>query len=73
MNDSYSDHARTAILGAINEEHDFGGWLAAVLSNVAADLGSSDALTAGAAGLVGGRARTTAGERDRRLGRRLPG
>ncbi len=50
MNDRYSDQARTAILAAVNEEHDFGGWLAAVLSDVAADLGSSHALTAGRPG-----------------------
>lgn len=50
MNDRYSDQARTAILAGVNEEHDFGGWLAAVLSSVAAGLGSSDALTAGRPG-----------------------
>jgi hypothetical protein len=31
-------------------EHDFAGWLAAVLAHVAAGLGSSDALTQGRPG-----------------------
>jgi hypothetical protein len=50
MNESYNDHARAAILAAVNAEHDFGGWLAGVLASVAAELGSSDALTAGRPG-----------------------
>jgi fructose-1-phosphate kinase PfkB-like protein len=50
MNQSYTEHARDAFLEAAHTEHDFGGWLAAVLSSVAADLGSSDALTAGRPG-----------------------
>jgi len=50
MNDRYSDQARTAILAAANAEHDFAGWLTGVLSSVAADLGSSHALTAGRPG-----------------------
>lgn len=43
----YTREARCAILLAAKAEHDFGGWLAAVLASVAADLGSSYALTAG--------------------------
>jgi hypothetical protein len=35
----YSDQARDAIRGAFEAEHDFGGWLAAVLASVAAELG----------------------------------
>jgi hypothetical protein len=46
----YTKQAHAAILAAVREQHDFGGWLAAVLSSVAADLGSSDALTAGRPG-----------------------
>jgi hypothetical protein len=46
----YSPRARTAIAAAVREEHDFGGWLAYVLANVAADLGSTEALTAGRPG-----------------------
>jgi hypothetical protein len=46
MEHSYNDQARAAILEAAKAEHDFGGWLAAVLACVAAELGSSDALTA---------------------------
>ena len=46
----YTRNARLAILVAVREEHDFGGWLAAVLSSVAANLGSSDALIAGRPG-----------------------
>jgi hypothetical protein len=48
--DHYTRQAHAAILAAVRDEHDFGGWLAAVLSSVAADLGSSDALTAGRPG-----------------------
>jgi fructose-1-phosphate kinase PfkB-like protein len=50
MSQSYTDQARAAILAAARAEHDFGGWLAVVLASVAADLGSSDALTAGRPG-----------------------
>ncbi len=46
----YTAQARAAILAAVRAQHDFGGWLAAVLSSVAADLGSSHALTAGRPG-----------------------
>jgi hypothetical protein len=43
---SYTDRAATAILDAVREEHDFGGWLAHVLATAAAELGSIAALTA---------------------------
>ena len=46
----YTKQAHAAILAAVRKEDDFGGWLAAVLSTVAADLGSADALTAGRPG-----------------------
>jgi hypothetical protein len=46
----YTKQARVAILAAVRDQHDFGGWLAGVLSSVAADLGSSDALTGGRPG-----------------------
>jgi hypothetical protein len=46
----YTKQARVAILAAVRDQHDFGGWLAGVLSSVAADLRSSDALTAGRPG-----------------------
>jgi hypothetical protein len=42
----YTDRAVTAILDAVREEHDFGGWLAGVLATAAAELGSAAALTA---------------------------
>jgi hypothetical protein len=38
--------ANAAILAAVREQHDFAGWLAAVLASVAACLGSSDGLIA---------------------------
>jgi hypothetical protein len=41
----YTDRAATAILDAVREEHDFGGWLAQVLATAAAELGSTAALT----------------------------
>jgi hypothetical protein len=49
-NGDYTTDAHTAILQAVRDQHDFGGWLAAVLASVSADLGSTDALTAGRPG-----------------------
>jgi hypothetical protein len=46
----YTNRAATATLEAARNEHDFGGWLASVLARTAADLGSTDALTAGRPG-----------------------
>jgi hypothetical protein len=48
--DDYSQVASTAVLAAARAEHDFAGWLAAVLAQVASELGSSDAITAGRPG-----------------------
>ena len=47
---SYTDGATSAIVDAIREEHDFGGWLAQILATAAAELGSTAALTAGRSG-----------------------
>ena len=47
---SYTDHATTAILDAVREEHDFSGWLGQVLATAAAELGSTAALIAGRPG-----------------------
>jgi hypothetical protein len=49
-NHDYTEDARAAILAAVREQHDFGGWLAGVLAGAAAELGSSDALIAGQPG-----------------------
>lgn len=49
-NGAYTTKAHTAILAAVREQPDFGGWLAGVLASVAADLGSTSALTAGRSG-----------------------
>jgi hypothetical protein len=46
----YTKDARDAVLHAVRDEHDFGGWLASVLASVAAELGSTFALTAGRPG-----------------------
>jgi hypothetical protein len=46
----YTKKAHAAILAAVRDEHDFGGWLAGVLATVSADLGSTDALIAGRPG-----------------------
>ena len=46
----YTRRAVAAITQAARAEHDFGGWLAGVLADVAGRLGSSDALTAGRPG-----------------------
>jgi len=43
---TYTDRAATAIVDAVREQHDFGGWLARVLATAAAELGSTAALTA---------------------------
>jgi hypothetical protein len=46
-------HTRAAVdalTRAVNKEHDFAGWLAGVLAQVAARKGSSGALTAGRPG-----------------------
>jgi hypothetical protein len=48
--DDYTRNAHHAILQAVRDQHDFGGWLAGVLASVSADLGSTDALTAGRPG-----------------------
>jgi hypothetical protein len=50
MTDSYTVPAGRAVLEAARSEHDFGGWLAHVLAAAAAELGSTDALTAGRPG-----------------------
>ena len=42
---TYTDRAAAAIVDAVREEHDFGGWLAQVLATAAAELGSTAALT----------------------------
>ena len=47
---SYTDGATSAIVDAIREEHDFGGWPAQILATAAAELGSTAALTAGRPG-----------------------
>ena len=47
---TYTNRAAAAILDAVREEHDFGGWLAQVLATAAAELGSTAALTAGRPG-----------------------
>lgn len=49
-NGDYTKQAHTAILVAVREQHDFGGWLAGVLATVAAELGSTEALNAGRPG-----------------------
>jgi hypothetical protein len=46
MADSYTVCAGRAVLEAARNEHDFGGWLAHVLAAAAAELGSTESLTA---------------------------
>ncbi len=59
-NGGYTTDAHRAILQAVRDEHDFGGWLAGVLASASADLGSTFALTAGTPRLVGGQPRPAA-------------
>lgn len=47
---AYTRSAVTALARAVDQEHDFAGWLADVLARVAAIKGSSAALTAGRPG-----------------------
>ena len=47
---AYTRDAYKAILDAARTEHDFAGWLAHVLADVAGQLGSSDALVEGRPG-----------------------
>ena len=47
---SYNTKAHAAILAAARAEHDFAGWLAHTLATVAAELGTTHALTAGRPG-----------------------
>lgn len=47
---AYTRTAATAVEQAARAEHDFGGWLAAVLATAAARLGSTHALIAGRPG-----------------------
>ncbi len=47
---NYTDRAARAVIEAVHEEHDFGGWLAGVLATAAADVGSTAALIAGRPG-----------------------
>ena len=49
-NGDYTTAAHTAILQAVRDQHNFGGWLASVLASGSADLGSTEALTAGRPG-----------------------
>jgi hypothetical protein len=47
---TYTERATAAVLEAARDAHDFAGWLAHVLAATAAELGSTDALTAGRPG-----------------------
>src|SRR5258708_3714401 len=47
---AYTRQAAAAITRAARSEHDFAGWLAAVIATAAGQLGSSDALTGGRPG-----------------------
>jgi hypothetical protein len=72
MSDAYTRPAVKAITRAARTEHDFGGWLAQVLAQVAGQLGSSDALVEGRPGsweasLVGQLVKGTVGHDDEYL------
>jgi len=69
---SYTDRAAVAVVEAVREEHDFGGWLAGVLARAAAELGSTAALIARRPGsweadLVQQLVRVTVGSEDEHL------
>ena len=70
--ESYTDRAAMAVVEAVREEHDFGGWLAGVLARAAAELGSTAALIARRPGsweadLVQQLVRVTVGSEDEHL------
>lgn len=46
----YTDAAKDAVRAAVDNEQDFGGWLAHVLEDVARELGGSESLVAGRPG-----------------------
>jgi len=74
----YTRSAVAAITQATEHEQDFGGWLARVLAAVAAERGSSDALTerrpgSWEASLVDQLVKGTVGWADEYLSRYLPG
>jgi hypothetical protein len=48
--DTYTERAAAATLEAARSEHDFGGWIVGVLARTAAELGSTEVLTAGRPG-----------------------
>jgi hypothetical protein len=50
VSETYTARAIAAVTQAARAEHDFAGWLAAVLAAAAGQLGSSDALTEGRPG-----------------------
>jgi hypothetical protein len=50
IDDPIEEQAVRTLTAAARSEHDFAGWLANVLARVAANLGSTDALTAGRPG-----------------------
>jgi hypothetical protein len=50
VSETYTSRGVAAIMQAARTEHDFAGWLAAVLAEAAGRLGSSDMLTAGRPG-----------------------
>jgi DNA-binding transcriptional ArsR family regulator len=72
VDQSYTDRAVDAVIEAVRDQYDFGGWLGQVLAAAAAELGSTDELTAGRPGSweaqhVQGLAKGTAGWDDETL------
>ena len=70
--ETYTARAVAAVIAAARAEHDFGGWLAAVLAAAAGQLGGSDELTIGRPGsweasLVDQLVRGTVGHADEYL------
>ena len=69
---AYTRAAVKAMTRAVEQEHDFAGWLADVLARVAAVKGSSDALTAGRPGSWEASLCRPARQGHGRLRRRVP-
>lgn len=75
---TYTRRAVAAVIAAARSEHDFAGWLAVVLADVAGQLGGSEELTAGRPGsweadLVGQLVAGTVGYDDQYLPGQRPG
>ena len=67
-NGDYTKEAHAAILAAVRDQHDFGGWLAGVLAHVASALGLDPMRLIAPCRIVGSRRGPATRQRHRGLG-----